>query len=130
MRTQEPIRKGPSEQRLEMGLESHNLGPESPQLAFESSVRRGRDGNPSSARDNQPLPRTSGSGFRTQSRVGRETNLTAVKGTDTEVHTARIRHLHPHIRICTCAAVHADIDIPHIDTCVGIHILMGICSHI
>lgn len=89
-------------------------------------MRRGRN----TARDNQLLPRTSGSGFRTQSRVGRETSLTAVKGKDTEVHIARIRHPHTHIRICTCAAVHADIDVPHIDTCVGIHILVGIGSHI
>lgn len=37
-----------------------------------------------SVRDSQLLPRTSGNGFRTQSRVGKELRLTTVKSKDTE----------------------------------------------
>lgn len=86
--------------------------------------------SPSSARDDQLLPRTSGSGFRTQSRVGREPHLTTVKGKDTDVHIAGLRHPHTHIHICTRTTIHTDRAVPHIDTCVGIYIVVGICSHI
>lgn len=69
--------------------------------------------SPSSARDDQLLPRTSGSGFRTKSRVRREPHLTTVKGKDTEVHIAGLRHPHTHIHICTCITIHTDRAVLH-----------------
>lgn len=44
-------------------------------------------------------------------------------------HIAGLRHPHTHTHICTCTPIDADMDLPHVDTCVGIHIVVGRGSH-
>lgn len=85
-------------------------------LRLREKLRDGSFVQPPSQQEktNQPLPRTSGSGFGTQNRMGGEPPLTTVKSKDTEVQIAGFRRPPPpntHTQNYICTPLHTDIGV-------------------